>query len=355
MLGPRHYVPILKCKRGEKRALQLLAPWVRAMIMPMVEVVELRPGKTLSEHLATSFRGLPDALPRGTSFYLDAGEIGVAAADAATEAFRRAEDLGLTFVPVCGPSRPATENLAAVSRVQLGGVCVRLRRTELERGALRPALVTFMAQHGLSPSSTDLVLDMGAIEAMVVPGALAVARAFIGAIPDVSTWRNLVLAGCSFPKSMGVLGANQYTDVERVEWLTWRDYSSAAPEAVPRVPTYGDCAIQHPSGVEGFDPRVMQVSAAVRYTSGDSWLLIKGRSTRISPAREQFRALASVLAPGGQLGGRFAGVDHCRGCADIAACASGAPNLGSAEAWRRIGTVHHITVVAEQLAALPAP
>ena len=33
-------------------------------------------------------------------------------------------------------------------------------------------------------------------------------------------------------------------------------------EGLLRVPTYSDYAIQHPSGVEGFDPRRMQVSPA---------------------------------------------------------------------------------------------
>ena len=38
-------------------------------------------------------------------------------------------------------------------------------------------------------------------------------------------------------------------------------------------PTFSDCAIQHPVGVEGFNPRTMQVSASVRYALPDQWLL----------------------------------------------------------------------------------
>ena len=41
--GPRHYVPVLKVKRGEKTALQSVALDLRAEITPLLEIVEWRP------------------------------------------------------------------------------------------------------------------------------------------------------------------------------------------------------------------------------------------------------------------------------------------------------------------------
>jgi hypothetical protein len=120
---------------------------------------------------------------------------------------------------------------------------------------------------------------------------------------------------------------------------------------LPRLPTFSDCAIQHPRGVEGFDPRIMQVSASIRYTLPEDWLLLKGESTRFKQPSVQFPDLATRLVYG-HLRSHFRGATHCEGCASIKAAADGAPRFGSAEAWRRLGTMHHISTVAEQLRVL---
>ena len=122
-----------------------------------------------------------------------------------------------------------------------------------------------------------------------------------------------------------------------------------------RLPTFSDCAIQHPTGVEGFDFRYMQVSASIRYASTDDWLLLKGESTRFNPAINQFPQLATRLVYG-QLQRDFAGAQHCEGCQMAKDSADGRRGLGSAEVWRKIGTIHHITtVVQDDLASLPWP
>lgn len=105
-------------------------------------------------------------------------------------------------------------------------------------------------------------------------------------------------------------------------------------------------------GVEGFDPRIMQVSASIRYTLPERWLLIKGESTRLTPPSMQFPRLATQLVYG-HLQRHFAGAEHCAGCTAMKAAADGESGLGSAEVWRRLGTIHHITRVMQDLAVLP--
>src|SRR5215471_17663830 len=141
---------------------------------------------------------------------------------------------------------------------------------------------------------------------------------------------------------MGGIERNSHEFVPREEWIAWRDHLYARRDRVPRLPTFSDCAIQHPSGVEGFDPRTMQVSASIRYTWSDDWLLIKGESTRFTRPSAQFPDLATRLVYG-HLQSHFAGPSHCQGCASMKAAADGAPKFGSAETWRRLGTIHHIS------------
>lgn len=353
-LSAHTYVPILKCKRGEKKAVELLQPKIRQAVVPLFEIVELSTGRAFADHLVTSFKGLESAAPMGSPFFLDCREIGSLSNSAAGDALAAANTLGFTFIPVTGISRPPHETAAAL-KFGTRGLCLRLTRSELEEGLFPGAVSAFLQQHTLLPANVDLLLDMGAISNMIVPGVAAMANAFMQAVPNINAWRNLIIAGTAFPKSMGVVETNHYMSVPRVEWSAWRDHIYGQRASLPRVPTFGDCGIQHPAGVEGFDPRIMQVSAAVRYALGDNWLLMKGQSTKSVKPGIQFPKLARLLAPGGQLNQLFAGQHHCQGCASIVACAGGTRGLSSAEAWRRIGTIHHMTVVVQDLTSLPVP
>ena len=352
--GSRHYVPVLKVKRGEKAALRSIAPALQSEITPLLEIVERKPDKTptLAAHLKTTFKDLADSVRPYPRCFLDARELAPEGPPAAAEVFRWASEAGLVFTPVTGLTRSADVDAALSHRAH--GVALRLTRSEFEGGQLAAALRAFMTRHDLVHQDTDLIVDLGPVDDLVVDGVTAFAGAFLAEVPDHSRWRTFTVSACAFPLNLGGVARHSHAFVERSEWIAWREGLHARRGGLPRLPTFSDCVIQHPKGVEGFDPRTMQVSAAVRYTSADSWLLIKGQSTRTRPPSVQFPQLAKKLVDDA-LQTHFCGEGHCGGCASIRASADGASGLGSAEAWRRLGTIHHITTVVQQLAALPGP
>ncbi len=348
--GPYDYVPVLKVKRGEKAALRLVAPALRARISPLLEIVEWRKDKkpTLSAHLDTAFKEFGASLRGYPRCFLDARELTPHGQEAAEEVFERAAALGVRFIPVTGVSR--TADLAPALKNRTNGLAVRLTRVEFEGGRLAPQLLDFVTSHGLAFSATDLILDLGPVEDMIEEGVAALATQFLREIPKPTAWRTLTVSASAFPRGMGVVERRSHLLVDRAEWLAWRNHLRQVKE-VPRIPTYSDCAIQHPAGVEGFDPVLMQVSASIRYTLPESWLLIKGVSTRRKLPSEQFPELATLLVYG-HLRSHFPGEDHCEGCASVKAAADGKKGFGYPEAWRRIGTIHHITEVMHALSLL---
>lgn len=352
--GPAQYVPVLKVKRGEKQALQAIDESLRGRITPLLEIVQRSQagGKTVEKHLDTAFKDLPEAVQPYRRFFLDVREIQSDGAEAAASVFDRAAGAGLNFTPVTGISR--SFDVAAALNHRGNGIAIRLTREEFENGGLRRDLAAFVARHGLAHGEVDLIVDLGAVDGLVLFGVTNLAREFLGEVPDKSQWRTLTISGSSFPKSMGCVDRNSHLPVERSEWKMWRDELYANRGSMERLPTFSDCAIQHPSGVEGFNPLTMQASATIRYTLPDDWLLIKGVGTRVTPPSEQFPELATRLAYG-HLRGSFQGAQHCAGCESVNAAADGRGRFGSLEAWRRLGTIHHITTVVQSLAALPWP
>ena len=349
-----HYVPVLKVKRGEKAALSALAPSVAARITPLLEIVERKANKVpaLNKHLDTAFKDLANSVSRFTRCFLDARELHGDEPTAAADAFLRAATDGIAFTPVTGIAR--SHDVAAAMAYRDRGIAVRVTRQEFEDPHLSVRIAQFLKLHSIQPEAIDLIVDLGAVENMIADGIAALTAAFLPAIPYAQRWRTMTLSGCAFPQSMGGVDRHSHLLVDRAEWIAWRDWLYVGRVGLERVPTFSDCAIQHPKGVEGFDPAVMQVSAAARYGTGDSWLLVKGESTRHAAPSVQFPDIARKITSG-SLSTYFQGSGHCSGCSSIVAAAGGAPNLGSAEAWRRLGTIHHMSMIVSDLGALAWP
>lgn len=350
--GPDHYVPVLKVKRGERKALQRISSEQQSRITPLLEIVERKPTKTLSAHLDTAFADLAETVRPYSRCFLDAREIAADGQAGADEVFRRALGAGIMFTPVTGVSR--TADVAAALAHRASGLALRLTRTEFEQGGLAPKINAFLGKHRLVPEQLDLIIDLGGVEDFIVEGIGALTDAFMAEVPVHQRWRTFTVSACAFPKSMGGVQRNSHDFVERTEWIAWKDNLYGRQNDLQRLPTFSDCAIQRPEGVENFDPVRMQVSASIRYTLEDAWLLIKGQSTRSSRPGEQFPVLARKLVQD-SLRSNFYGSGHCKGCELIRAAVGGASGLGSAEAWRQLGTIHHISVVTQAIASLPWP
>lgn len=345
---------MLKVKRGEKAALSALAPPVAARITPLLEIVERKPNKvpTLSKHLDTAFKGLAESVTQFSRCFLDVRELHADEPNASSDAYLRAATAGITFTPVTGISR--SHDVAAAMAYGERGIAIRITRQEFEDPHLSVRIVQFLQLHSLQPEVVDLIIDLGAVDNMIAVGIAALTATFLPAIPLAPRWRTMTLSACAFPQSMGGVDRHSHLLVDRAEWIAWRDWLYAGRAGLQRLPTFSDCAIQHPRGVEGFDPVVMQVSASARYGVRDTWLLVKGESTRHAAPSVQFPDIARKMTSGA-LSGYFMGTGHCSGCAGVLAAATGAPRLGSAEAWRRLGTIHHLTMVASDLGALAWP
>lgn len=300
-----HYVPVLKMKAAEKEALALLSSSVRDRITPVFEVVErdAEEKDTPSEHIDTAFKKLQPAVEHLRLYFLDCHEIAGDGSESVEDVFRRANDLGTPFVPVTGIGRTVDVQPALANRAS--GLALRLTREEFESGAIQNELLSFVKTIGVPREVIDLIIDLGAVDDMVLPGVQAAAAACLSDIPDPMTWRTLTLSASAIPPGMGGLESRSHDFVERLDWLAWRDAIRDDP-SFPRVPTFSDGAIQHPSGVENIDWSMINPPASIRYTTGDQWLRIKGVGIRTTLPSEQYQGLATNLVYGSQLSNPYA-------------------------------------------------
>ncbi len=135
----------------------------------------------------------------------------------------------------------------------------------------------------------------------------------------------------------GTVGA-----IERIEYRIWTDL---AARRLKRTPLFGDYGVVHPE-LTYIDPKMVNASAAIKYTLSDRWLVVRGRSLRQSPdGFGQFYTLSRNLAKMTD----FMGSSFSWGDEEIQRKADRKGTSGSLTTWIAIATNHHLTFVAGQV------
>lgn len=361
--GPWHYVPLLKGKDGEMKALHRLTFAELPHITPFIDVPPIpevgdRP-RTPEQHYLSQAEKLEKYWGQRGPVFVDSRLVQPwrRTADGKHPAailFSRAQHLGIGVVPVTGLRRErAYQEAVRDAVIQSGsGVCLRIEDPDLTE-RLADEIAALLEWLGVAVDSTDLVLDFRAVSQESERAMALAAGAAIRAQPHLDRWRTFTLAAGAFPRSLGELGRAPVIRLPRTDWRLWQTVSEALPATVRR-PAFGDYGIAHPD-LEDADPRLMTVPVALRYTTPTEFLVLKRGSYRKSGGAPFQRICEEFVRSPDYSGDAFSWGDGY-----IARTARGEESGGNPEAWRKVGTSHHLTLAAMQVrdhpdATHPAP
>lgn len=361
MFDHKHYVPILKGKLGEYGALETLEPLPKSRLTPLIELWPIpwdfeaeRPAKSIDTHLKKVAQSAKKHWGTERPLFLDllyiaSSEVMKDGRHPLNYVFDEARGHGVQLIPTTGINRDTSYQEAVRDTITVDGrgVCIRLENDDFEDIAeLNGELSKLLKFFQLSPAETDLVMDFKELsEGQTSPIIIAV-RSILNSLLDVNDWRTITFTGTGFPENLSQLSSSRINRRPRTEWVIWTALANNR-NRIPRLPTFGDYAIAHPEPVE-VDPRLMRMSANLRYTTSNDWIILKGRNVR-DYGYEQFNGLCRILT---QLP-EYSGPSLSWGDNYIRNCASDIEGPGSATTWRKVGTNHHLTFVTEQLASLP--
>lgn len=361
MFNHKHYVPILKGKMGEYSALHHLDQAIRGSLTPLIEVPPIewdfdadQPSKSIDQQLDGIGPKLANAWPESRPLFLDLVSLAdegllVDGTHPLTHTINAAREQGVLAIPVTGVRRDAPYQAAVRSAAEQdgNGICVRLQEPDFENPSGLAAQLTELFGSFGSPPAVDIVIDFGELPRdHTRPFTMAV-RSVLSSLPLVQDWRTVTFAGSSFPQNLSDVQPGT-SDLPRAEWRIWESLVTGG-HPLPRIPTFGDYAIAHPI-IGDVDFRFMRISAQIRYTTDNDWLIVKGRSVR-EYGHEQFYDLCRLLVARPEYRGpAFSwGDDYI----DRAARTEVTP--GNPMIWRRIGTSHHLTHVVDQISNLDVP
>lgn len=346
------YVPVLRGREGEFSAYETLSPDLKQFLTPLIELPSIpfdyaqnRPQRTLSEHLSTLLNRVAQAY-KGNHLYLDfkwleGGDYG----GVKQTGFRQLIDSDLLAIPVFARQEGPEDLRAAKEIVQKleGSIAIRLGVEDFSEDLdLDQDLDRILAGTSAEISRTDLIIDLQDLGSDLGRASL-LARSIFSLVPYKDRWRRLILVASSFPEDLSEVGASSVQRLPRLEWDLWTRLQRK-PSALPTPNLiYGDYAISSSTPRE-VDPRTMRMSANIRYSTFDHWLIVKGRNVR-QYGFEQYFELCRTLIEQPDFSGRI----FSSGDRYISDCAEGQAGPGNATTWRKVGVNHHLTLMVNQL------
>jgi hypothetical protein len=358
--GPERYVPVILTKQGERTALSNSPSHVTRRLTPLFVVPPVEwdydneaPKKTQAEHVSQLPKQLLQCWGSAPAFidlaFLDDELVG-GGAHPLEWVTDQTQALGLSLTPVVSVERTEAylDAAAAVIRRDDAGVCLRLPIDEWPVATGAAPLDGLLSRLGATAADAHLILDLAEDVGAAARSALT---AELRALPYRDDWRSITVIGTAMPSGMPT-GSGIHS-IHRNEWMIYEHLANLSTP-LERMPGFGDYGIGGVSPSADVDPKFMNISATLRYTLRDRWLIAKGGLWKGNGGKGIGAAAVPPAACLLEGDADYLGVDHCEFEEWLEPVAAGYGG-GSAVVWRRYGTQHHLTVVSEQLASLHAP
>ncbi|WP_407049213.1 beta family protein [Methyloraptor flagellatus] len=368
MFNHLHYVPILKWKLGEYQALARLESSVKDRVTPLIELPAVgydfensRVAKSLDDHLKDFGRRLKAKWASRTCF-VDTKNIASSERMAdGTHPLERVMQLarteGCTAIPVVALSCDAEyRRSAAVAVLADGnGAAIRLQLEDFDRQNIDRDIELLLSDIGASVAGSDLIVDLCD---KFLPTSVFV-EAIISSLqklPHLNRWRTFTIAGSSYPKTLQdvafTIHKTEGTDTPvlypdtlypRREWAIYKTIVNTLGRKA-RLPAYGDYVVAHPDPVE-LDMRLIKPFAKLRYTTSDSWYIIKGKPVR-TYGFDQYKDMCKQTTKKERIFEKSLPSDGDR---YIQGCADGDESTGNMTTWVWVSSNRHITRVVADL------
>lgn len=363
MFNHTHYVPVLRYKKSEQIALLNLSINDRVRITPILEIspnllepkkIKDKQTKQITLQPVKIEDVFPKVIPQIQSFW---GELPFFAdfellekvlkpkqkhpaeivCDAAIEA-------KMPMVFVTGLNRSTRYDYIGRQYIQRSkkGLCLRITSKDLKDDSLTSSINSLLSSYDLSLSQVDLVVDLKLIQNNYL-GLWNI----IKTIPKINSWRSFTVLSGAHPKDLSELEKNQEHELERSDWQYW--FKQIGEPGLKRKPTFGDYTIQHP--LYDFNPpQNPNVSASIRYTSDDYWVVMRGEGLRNDNGAgfEQYWGHASNLSNRPE----YCGKDFSYGDELIYKIANQIGLKGNPKTLLCAGINHHLVFTTRQIAKM---
>lgn len=353
------YAPILRPKQGELDAWTKLSDRARNVTVPVFDIhkpdfdyEKKLHKKSLFDHLDKLIENIGKKIGVDAPLFLDLAPVVIDLSKLKKHPlehlFDASKAIKLNAYAVARIEHMADTRaaLAKINMASNGVSAARIRVTQLYDPTVQSVIDTLVRECAIKPNHSMLLIDLDHFDDSKAVLNAQVAETYLRGIKNIKDWAAVVIAGTSFPQDLSGVNRSSIDFIKRAQWELWHTLWNKR-SSIPQMPAFGDYGISHPELVE-VDPRVMVQTAAIRYTTENHWMIVKGVAATGKHGKgfNQTETLCGALVKRPE----FCGRGFSYGDSYIDDRAKGKVSKGNATTWRKIGTNHHIEFVVDQLA-----
>ena len=301
MSTANYYIPILKWKRAEQRAIRALEDRDRDFIMPLIELVmptvsiykkedkkQIKNQEETFKEVVQKFKQKrtkeisPEILqswgPRPVFLdftLLHEGQLTTQLKiDSLNKIIPTGMGMGLKLIPVVNLNDDPRikEVVCPLSKKYNQGLCLRITSSDLANiEDLNRKIKTFLIDFNVSRENIDLLVDIKEIKEI---GGMYLQ--FMNAsqkIEKLPEWRRFIFASGSFPENLSECKFDEPTFLPRFDWQNWLRHIRG--KKLIRYSNFADYSIRNPIFNESL--QYYNSTTSIKYALENDWLIMKGR------------------------------------------------------------------------------
>lgn len=339
------YIPILKWKQGEQKALKEFPSELRHCLLPIIELMKVKvpQGVTVSTAINNE---VPKITKVMTAAKFDENPVGIDTSlmlpphNDIRLTIHMASKLkkgGVVAIPVIHPSM-LFHSMADINKLEeFPELILRVKPSTVLPEQIVYLLNEIKENH-LPEHRWHVVLDAHDVVSTQATSLASQASPFIAQLQALPYIETITFSGGSFPMSMQGIsqGSNSF---DRVEWVAYQQLKATFPDL-----KFGDYSVTNPVLMEVEDPTKMNPSVQIRYTRQDNWLVFKAGGSKTS-GMGQYNDLCRLLI----MHKDYSQPPFSFGDQKYWDHAQPTSTSGNYMTWRRDATSHHIVYTARQL------
>ncbi|AHI04742.1 hypothetical protein BDW_01160 [Bdellovibrio bacteriovorus W] len=350
----KNYVPILRTKRAEYRALKNLALQNKELITPLFEVRKISPRKDQQNfslhnsikkiakdcvtHWSHSGALLFDTPGFSNDQLTEDQENAILLLYSELKAYQQ------QVIPVITTER--SDALCAKLREFSNSFCFRIQPDDLVNPQDTTQIVkSLMKTLNTSESKCHLLVDLKVIKGIDHDDVVGEISELTNML-EIEKWASLTIASCSFPEDMTGIAKDKPVEISREELTLWETINLSA-ELIGMTAKFSDYTIINPSKPE-IDFQVKGIPSKIRYTDDRVWVIHRSDTPEATEEKYDVYQELSARVMGHT---SFKGSEYSWGDSQIDGCFQGKVRRCQLEHWVLIDINHHLTLVSEQISS----
>ena len=355
-----YYLPILKARRGELKALSQLHASTKGSLTPLIDIprkdLDKENGsaiKNLESHIAEVVKKIRLAWGNEFPFYIDTHDIDLSerisnGTHPMNYLMNHLRNLGLKAIPTTDLARDESYHFAIAKEIakdQRGNLIRIYEEDMININELHSNLTNMLKILRQTPEDTHILLDFKSILGKEPYEIVSIAIDIINELPNVTRWRSLSMAASGMPQTLSEkVKPGERGIIKRTEFEAFKTVLLNGNK-LKRTPNFGDYAIVHPTH-RPYKQQAISIAPSIRYTTSEEWLILRGVSTKKHPKKMgQYHELSEELIKHPE----FQGSDFCYGDREITRISNNIGSPGIPNIWVGIGCNHHMTYIVQQL------